>query len=133
MSNWLFTFLVVMITPVATTNIGWRLVRKRYPQDRSEYLLTLLLTRTYLIFTVLNASFVPIIYFFFPETAGLSLEALDNVFDFPGPLRGVLSKEHRRNMLAMSADGGHELHNDRDGKYETSKTPSKNEAVEYKE
>ena len=24
MSNWLFTFLVVMITPVATTNIGWR-------------------------------------------------------------------------------------------------------------
>lgn len=26
MSNWLFTFLVVMITPVCTTNIGWRYV-----------------------------------------------------------------------------------------------------------
>ncbi|KAH6695600.1 general substrate transporter [Plectosphaerella plurivora] len=112
MSNWLFTFMVVMITPVATTNIGWR---------------------TYLIFTVLNASFVPIIYFFFPETAGLSLEALDNVFDFPGPLRGVLSKEHRRNMLAMSADGGHELHNGRISQNQTSKTPSTNEDVEYKE
>lgn len=24
MSNWLFTFLVVMITPICTTNIGWR-------------------------------------------------------------------------------------------------------------
>ena len=26
MSNWIFTFLVVMITPVATANIGWRYV-----------------------------------------------------------------------------------------------------------
>lgn len=24
MSNWIFTFLVVMITPICTTNIGWR-------------------------------------------------------------------------------------------------------------
>ncbi|CAI7628068.1 unnamed protein product [Penicillium crustosum] len=82
MSNWLFTFLVVMITPVATTNIGWR---------------------TYVIFAVLNATFIPIIYFFFPETAGLSLEALDSLFDYGGVTRGVLSKQHRHRMLELSS------------------------------
>jgi hypothetical protein len=52
---------------------------------------------------VLNASFIPIIYFFVPETAGLSLEALDGIFDHPGVItRGVLDKQHRRNMLQMS-------------------------------
>ncbi|KAK7228063.1 hypothetical protein V2G26_000233 [Clonostachys chloroleuca] len=81
MSNWIFTFLVVMITPVCTAKIGWR---------------------TYIIFAVLNFSFIPLIYFFFPETAGLSLEALDNVFDHPGITRGVLSKQHRKAMLEMS-------------------------------
>lgn len=50
----------------------------------------------------MNFSFIPLIYFFFPETAGLSLEALDNVFDHPGITRGVLSKQHRKAMLEMS-------------------------------
>ncbi|KAF7553413.1 hypothetical protein G7Z17_g3640 [Cylindrodendrum hubeiense] len=83
MSNWLFTFMVVMITPICTTNIGWK---------------------TYVIFSVLNASFIPIIYFFFPETSGLSLEALDCIFDYPGITRGVLSKDHRKNMLQLSSE-----------------------------
>jgi len=52
---------------------------------------------------VLNATFIPIIYFFFPETAGLSLEALDSLFDCNGITRGVLSKQHRRRMLEMSS------------------------------
>ncbi|OHW96426.1 sugar transporter [Colletotrichum incanum] len=94
MSNWLFTFLVVMITPICTMNIGWKLTG---------------VYRTYIIFTVLNFSFIPLIYFFLPETAGLSLEALDSVFDFPGVTRGVLSKKHRRDMLAMSSEGGAQL------------------------
>ncbi|PSN59329.1 general substrate transporter [Corynespora cassiicola Philippines] len=81
MSNWIFTFLVVMITPVATANIGWR---------------------TYVIFAVLNAAFIPMIYLFLPETAGLSLEALDNIFDCGGITRGALNKTHRRRMLEMS-------------------------------
>ncbi|KAL4908957.1 general substrate transporter [Aspergillus multicolor] len=66
MSNWIFTFLVVMITPVCTANIGWR---------------------TYIIFTVLNAAIIPVIYLFFSETAGLSLEALDSLFDCEGMAR----------------------------------------------
>ncbi|KAF1346532.1 general substrate transporter [Delphinella strobiligena] len=58
-SNWLWNFFVVMITPIMNTNIGWK---------------------TYLVFAVLNASFFPIIYFFYPETAGRSLEEVDLIF-----------------------------------------------------
>lgn len=49
----------MQITPPAITNIGWR---------------------TYIIFAVLNALWVPIIYLFFPETKGLQLEDVDRLF-----------------------------------------------------
>ena len=67
-------------------------------------------SRTYIIFSVLNASFIPIIYLFFPETSHLSLEALDSIFDHPGITRGVLSKEHRQNMLELSRVQQHADH-----------------------
>lgn len=60
-------------------------------------------SRTYIIFAVLNLSFIPVIYFFFPETSGISLEALDYLFDHPGMTRGVLNKEHRKRMLQLSS------------------------------
>merc|ERR1712000_387773 len=50
--NWLFNFMVVMITPVAFDSIGYK---------------------TYVIFAVINA-------FIFPETAYRSLEEMDNIF-----------------------------------------------------
>lgn len=58
-TNWLFNFLIVMITPVMTSNIGWA---------------------TYLVFAVLNACFLPFIYFFYVETAKRSLEEIDLIF-----------------------------------------------------
>jgi hypothetical protein len=48
-----------MITPVLITSIGWG---------------------TYLFFAVLNALFIPFIYFFYPETSGRSLEEIDLIF-----------------------------------------------------
>ncbi|KAI0512570.1 general substrate transporter [Xylaria bambusicola] len=59
-SNWIFTFLVVEITPVSITNIQWR---------------------TYIYFAVFNAFFLPLIYFFYPETQNLSLEKIDKLFE----------------------------------------------------
>ncbi|KAI1737233.1 hexose carrier protein [Xylaria scruposa] len=59
-SNWIFTFLVVEITPVSISNIKWR---------------------TYIYFAVFNALFLPLIYFFYPETRNLSLEQIDKLFE----------------------------------------------------
>lgn len=58
-SNWLFNFTVVMITPVMIDSISWG---------------------TYLFFAAWNAVFIPIMYFFYPETAGRSLEEIDIIF-----------------------------------------------------
>ncbi|KAI1439596.1 general substrate transporter [Annulohypoxylon stygium] len=58
-TNWLFNFLIVMVTPVMIANIGWG---------------------TYLFFAAVNACFIPIIYFFYPETAKRSLEEIDIIF-----------------------------------------------------
>jgi hypothetical protein len=48
-----------MITPVLIEKIQWG---------------------TYLFFGVLNACFLPVIYFLYPETAGRSLEEIDLIF-----------------------------------------------------
>ncbi|EZF29632.1 sugar transporter [Trichophyton mentagrophytes] len=58
-SNWLFNFFIVMITPVMLAGIGWG---------------------TYLFFAIINVCFLPIIYFFYPETAKRSLEEIDIIF-----------------------------------------------------
>lgn len=58
-TNWIVNFMVVEITPVGIASIGWRF---------------------YIIWTVFNASFVPIVYLFYPETAGRTLEDVDRFF-----------------------------------------------------
>ncbi|PGH18867.1 hypothetical protein AJ79_00283 [Helicocarpus griseus UAMH5409] len=58
-ANWIFNFLVVMITPVAFETIGYK---------------------TYIIFAVINAFIFPTVYFFFPETRYRSLEEMDDIF-----------------------------------------------------
>ncbi|PWY79012.1 MFS sugar transporter [Aspergillus eucalypticola CBS 122712] len=56
---WTFNFLLAEVTPVGFDAIGY------------QY---------YIIFAVLNAAIVPIVYFFFPETNGRSLEEIDEIF-----------------------------------------------------
>ncbi|KAK4500963.1 hypothetical protein PRZ48_006769 [Zasmidium cellare] len=58
-ANWIFNFMVVMITPVAFASIGYQ---------------------TYIIFAVINAFIFPVTYFFFPETRLRSLEEMDMIF-----------------------------------------------------
>ncbi|OAA53333.1 General substrate transporter [Cordyceps fumosorosea ARSEF 2679] len=58
-SNWLSNFLIVMITPPAFAKLGYR---------------------TYIMFAVFNAAIIPVVWFFFPEPKGRSLEELDVIF-----------------------------------------------------
>ena len=58
-SHWLSNFVVVYVTPQAIQSLGYRL---------------------YLVWALLNATFVPITWLFYPETARRSLEDMDQVF-----------------------------------------------------
>ncbi|KAF2747473.1 general substrate transporter [Sporormia fimetaria CBS 119925] len=58
-TNWIFNFMVVEITPPGIRSLHWRF---------------------YIIWTVFNFSFIPIVYFFYPETAGRTLEDIDRYF-----------------------------------------------------
>lgn len=58
-TNWLFNFVIVMVTPIMLARISWG---------------------TYLFFAAVNACFLPVIYFFYPETARRSLEEIDIIF-----------------------------------------------------
>lgn len=58
-SNWLFTFVVVKVTPVSIQDIGHH---------------------TYTYFSVFNFAFLPLIWFFYPETKNLTLEQIDRLF-----------------------------------------------------
>ncbi|APA16223.1 hypothetical protein SS1G_10413 [Sclerotinia sclerotiorum 1980 UF-70] len=58
-ANWIFNFMVVMITPVAFNSIGYK---------------------TYIIFAVINFFMMPVILLFYPETAYRNLEEIDSIF-----------------------------------------------------
>lgn len=58
-TNWLCNFIVVEITPIGISSLGWKF---------------------YIIWTVFNGAFVPLVYLFYPETAGRTLEDIDKYF-----------------------------------------------------
>ncbi|CAN6675052.1 hypothetical protein TRVA0_082S00144 [Trichomonascus vanleenenianus] len=58
-TNWLSNFAVVMFTPIFINSSEWG---------------------CYLFFAIINFLWVPIIFFFYPETAGRSLEEMDIIF-----------------------------------------------------
>ncbi|PYI32180.1 general substrate transporter [Aspergillus indologenus CBS 114.80] len=55
-TNWITNFIVVEITPIGIQSLGWRF---------------------WIVWTVFNAAFLPVIYLFYPETANRTLEDLD--------------------------------------------------------
>ena len=71
--NWIFNFMVVMITPVAFDSIKHH---------------------TYTIFAVINALMVPSVYFFYPETAYRSLEEMDSIFAKVHGAKGFFTVVH---------------------------------------
>ncbi|CAG8109048.1 unnamed protein product [Penicillium nalgiovense] len=58
-SNWMWNFVIAMITPVMTDNLGWK---------------------TYIVFTVINAFGALCVYMFYPETGRKTLEEIEEIF-----------------------------------------------------
>ncbi|KAH7123155.1 general substrate transporter [Dactylonectria macrodidyma] len=71
-TNWICNYVVVLVTPVGISNIGWKY---------------------YLIYAVLNAVFVVIVKVFYVETAKLTLEEIDELFEKDATLHGVVARE----------------------------------------
>lgn len=75
--NWMCVFTVVQITPIAIGSIGWK---------------------TFIIFAVFCACWVPIVYCFFPETNQLMLEDIDHLFEAGGVTGGVFKAKGGRTV-----------------------------------
>ncbi|KAJ5092719.1 hypothetical protein N7456_008580 [Penicillium angulare] len=85
-TNWLFVYVVVMVTPIGMDNLGWSF---------------------YLMFGIFNIAFLPFIWLFYVETARLSLEQIDRVFEiqFEGG-RGMTFKAAREQVLLEAEIAG---------------------------
>jgi hypothetical protein len=55
--------------------------------------------RTFIIFAVLNVAFIPMVYFFYPETKGLELEDIPLLFYKGGFTGGVVSSKGGRTVI----------------------------------
>ncbi|KAJ9396948.1 hypothetical protein DTO282F9_6202 [Paecilomyces variotii] len=78
-SDWLWNFVIVMITPVIISHLQWK---------------------AYLIFMCTNLAFIPLIYFFYPETANLTLEDIDYLYTQPGRSARKVARELRKNRAS---------------------------------
>lgn len=59
-TNWLINYMIAEVTPIGIANLGYKF---------------------WIIWAVICASFIPIVFFFYPETANRSLEDIDKFFE----------------------------------------------------
>ncbi|TVY85331.1 Sugar transporter STL1 [Lachnellula suecica] len=88
-SNWLWNFTIVMITPIIIERLKWK---------------------AYLIFMATNFAFIPIFYFFYPETSNKSLEDID--FLFLGGTSGLPRLPWSKRTTTSSSHIEHEAANE---------------------
>ncbi|KAL5334443.1 general substrate transporter [Aspergillus crustosus] len=83
-TNWITNFAIVEITPIGIQSIGWRF---------------------WIVWTVLNAVFLPIIYFLYPETANRTLEDIDAYYRSNPPLIvRPLKRAKEARSIALKSD-----------------------------
>ncbi|OGE49952.1 hypothetical protein PENARI_c019G08736 [Penicillium arizonense] len=90
-SNWLFNGIVVTVTPIGLDKLRWKY---------------------YLIFVVLNISFIPLVYFCYPETKGITLEQIDRIFVGKGTGLGALTQGVKESLHLKRDIDQHELNSD---------------------
>ena len=73
--NWLTNYAIVQITPIALKSIGYKFyIVRTHTIDNMGTMTNMQ------VFACINAAFLPPIYFFYPETKGMSLERVDLLF-----------------------------------------------------
>lgn len=88
--NWVFVYVVVVVTPTAIAHIQWRY---------------------YMLYAIFNACFIPVIWWCYIETANLSLEQVDRLFEIKHEAGNDLSWSeatrlvHQEQGIARSIDG----------------------------
>lgn len=73
-NHWLWNFVVNMVTPVAIETIGWKY---------------------YLVFLIISAIILPVVYFGYPETMGRSLEELEVMFTEGKSIPAIVSMSRK--------------------------------------
>lgn len=93
--QWLITFLVVEITPVGIQNIGWKL---------------------YIVFCILNWASIIVVWFWYPETSGRTLESIDFLFASQNSLTQVVKLSKRKDIdgMAIAHELQAQIHEDKD-------------------
>lgn len=93
--QWLITFLVVEITPVGIQNIGWKL---------------------YIVFCILNWASIIVVWFWYPETSGRTLESIDFLFASQNSLAQVVKLSKRKDIdgMAIAHELQAQIHEDKD-------------------
>jgi hypothetical protein len=91
--QWLITFLVVEITPVGIQNIGWKL---------------------YIVFCILNWATIVVVWFWYPETSGKTLESIDFLFASQTSLRQVVKQSKSKHIDDLADQVQVQLHEKRE-------------------
>lgn len=84
-TNWIFVYIIVLVTPMGIDNLGWKF---------------------YLMFGIFNFAFLPFIWLFYVETARLSLEQIDRVFELQFESTQMTFKAAREQVLLEAAVTG---------------------------
>ena len=83
-TNWITNFVIVEIPPIGIQSLGWRF---------------------WIVWTVFNAAFMPVIYFLYPETSNRSLEGKFAANDWEEAIR-TLTMIHHRSRYVLSRELG---------------------------
>jgi sugar porter (SP) family MFS transporter len=65
-------------------------------------------SRTYFLFAALNLVWIPIVYFFYPETKDRSLESIDALFSSTSPFYWAMERSYREKGDVIAMKGGRE-------------------------
>lgn len=80
-TNWVTGFAVVQFTKVGIDNLQWAFFLSKFSPSRTHtHILETRPNSRLIVFAILCLSFFPVVYCFYPETAGRKLEDMDQMF-----------------------------------------------------